>query len=238
VDRRLNASTLDGRPVGRSPCATTWPAAGARPTSTPRKLVFAKGGLQPLGLTPLAAVARDAEGPAAFTGRFAWAGEVMTSHGRVSTPGLDFKSPLGQVHRLKGEIVFDSLAPLTSPPGQTLTIDSIDAVVPIQSVQASFSLGAEALHLETTTFEASKGKISIEPFDVPLDGKGVMKGVVNIAGLDLGQLVAGSSLADKVKVEALIDGRLPFEFSPAGLRFVDGKVYATGPAGCRSPARP
>jgi hypothetical protein len=193
------------------------------------KLAFAKGGLQPLGLTPLASIARDAEGPAAFTGRFSWVGETLTSQGRVSTTGLDFKSPLGQVHRLKGEIVFDSLAPLTSPPGQVLTIDSVDAIVPIQSVRASLGLGAEALHLESATFEASKGKVTLEPLDMPLDGKGVIKGVVNIAGLDLGQLVAGSTLADKVKVEAVIDGRLPFEAGPAGFKFVDGKVYAVGP---------
>ncbi|KQY35970.1 hypothetical protein ASD38_01295 [Caulobacter sp. Root487D2Y] len=225
----LDAKTLDGRALGRVTIRHEVASGRGQADIDASKLTFTKGGLQPLGLTPLAAVARDAEGPAAFTGRFAWAGEVMTSSGKITTTGLDFRSPLGQVHRLKGQIVFDSLAPLTAPPGQVLTIDSIDAIVPIQSVQASLALGAEALHLQATTFEASKGKITLEPLDVPLDGKGVIKGVVTIAGLDLGQLVADSSLADKVKVEAVIDGRLPFEAGPAGFRFVDGKVYAVGP---------
>ena len=225
----LNASTLDGRPVGRMTLRHDVASGRGQADIDASKLAFAKGGLQPLGLTPLAAIARDAEGPAGFTGSFNWAGDVMTSHGQVSTTGLDFKSPLGQVHGLKGRIVFDSLAPLTSPPGQVLTIDSVDAIVPIQSVQASLGLGAEALHLQSATFEASKGKVTLEPLDVPLDGKGVVRGVVNIAGLDLGQLIAGSSLADKVKVEAVIDGRLPFEAGPAGFRFIDGKVYAAGP---------
>jgi hypothetical protein len=225
----LDAKTLNGRPLGRITIRHDVASGRGQADIDASKLTFAKGGLQPLDLTPLATVARDAEGPAAFTGRFAWHDEIMTSEGRVSTTGLDFKSPLGPAHRLKGEIVFDSLAPLTAPPGQVLTLDSIDAIVPIQSIQASFGLGAEALHLQATTIEASQGKISIEPFDVPLDGKGAMKGVVNIAGLDLGQLVAGSSLSDKVKIEAIVDGRLPFEASPDGFRFVDGKVYATGP---------
>ena len=225
----LDGKTLNGRPLGRVTIRHDVASGRGQADIDASNLVFAKGGLQPLELTPLATVARDAEGPAAFTGRFAWRDEVMTSEGRVSTPGLDFKSPLGPAHRLKGQIVFDSLAPLTAPPGQVLTLDSIDAVVPIQSIRASFGLGAEAVHLQATTFETSEGKISIEPFDVPLDGKGAMKGVVNIAGLDLGLLVSGSSLADKVKVEATIDGRLPFEASPAGFRFVDGRIYATGP---------
>jgi hypothetical protein len=225
----LDAKTLDGHPLGKVTIRHDVASGRGQADIDASKLVFAKGGLQPLGLTPLASVAREAEGPAAFTGRFAWAGEVMTSEGRISTPGLDFKSPLGQVHKLKGQVVFDSLAPLTSPAGQTLTIDSIDAIVPIQAVVASFGLGAEALHLQAATLEASKGKVTIEPIDVPLDGKGTFKGVVNIAGLDLGELVAGSSLADKVKVDAVIDGRLPFEVSPTGFRFVDGKVFAVQP---------
>ena len=225
----LNATTLDGHPLGKITIRHDVASGRGQADIDASRLVFAKGGLQPLGLTPLAAVARDAEGPAAFTGKFAWADDVMTSQGRMSTPGLDFKSPLGQVHKLKGEIVFDSLAPLTSPAGQTLTIDSVDAIVPIQGVTASFGLGAEALHLQATSFEASKGRVTIQPLDVPLDGKGVIKGVVDIAGLDLGLLVSGSSLADKIKVEAVIDGRLPFEYSPEGLRFLDGKVYAAGP---------
>lgn len=225
----LHAVTLDGRPLGKVTIRHDVAAGRGQADIDASNLTFAKGGLQPLGLTPLAAIARDAEGPAAFTGRFAWAGETMTSEGRISTPGLDFKSPLGQVHGLKGAVVFDSLAPLTSPAGQTLTIDKVDAIVPIQGVSADFSLGAEALHLRATTFEASEGKVTIQPLDMPLDGKGAIKGVVDIAGMNLGQLVAGSSLADKVKVEAVIDGRLPFEIGPAGFRLVDGKVFATGP---------
>jgi hypothetical protein len=225
----LDAKTLDGHALGRITIRHDVASGRGQADIDASGLVFAKGGLQPLGLTPLAAVARDAEGPAPFTGRFAWHDEILTSEGRISTPGLDFKSPLGQVHKLKGQIVFDSLAPLTAPAGQTLTIDSVDAIVPIQAVQASFGLDALALHLQSAAFEASKGKVTIEPFDVPLDGKGVMKGAVNIAGLDLGQLVAGSSLADKIKIEATVDGRLPFEAGPAGFRFIDGKVYATGP---------
>ena len=193
------------------------------------KLTFAKGGLQPGELSPMAEFARESEGSAVFTGRFAWAGETMVSDGKVSTPGLDFKSPLGFVATLKGEVAFNSLAPLTTAPNQTLRVERVDAIVPLQAVEAAFTLGAEALQVQSTTFEAAKGKISIEPIEVPLDGKGVLKGVINIQHLDLGELVADSSMADKIKVEAVVDGRLPFEFGPAGLRFLDGKIHATQP---------
>ena len=225
----LDAKTLDGHPVARIDLRHDVAGGRGEARIDASHLVFAKGGLQPLSLSPLAAVAREADGSVAFTGRFAWAGDVMTSEGKISTPGLNFKSPLGFVATMKGDIAFTSLAPLVSAPDQTLKIDHIDAIVPLQAVQAVFALGAEALHVRSATFEASKGAISIEPIDVPLDGQGVMKGVINIAHLDLGELIAGSSLADKVKVEAVVDGRLPFEFGPAGLKFLQGKVYATQP---------
>lgn len=193
------------------------------------KLAFAKGGLQPAELSPMAQFARESEGPAAFTGRFAWAGETMVSDGKVSTSGLNFKSPLGFVATLKGGVAFNSLAPLTSAPNQTLEVERVDAIVPIQTVAAAFTLDAEALHLQSTTFQAAKGVISIEPISVPLDGKGVLKGVIDIKHLDLGELVAGSSMADKIKADAIVDGRLPFELGPDGLRFQDGRVYAIQP---------
>ncbi|MBO9710742.1 MAG: YdbH domain-containing protein [Caulobacter sp.] len=225
----LDAVTPDGKPLGRIDIRHDMDSGRGEAVIDASRLAFAKDGLQPIGLTPLASVARQAEGPASFTGRFAWDPKGMTSSGEVSTPGLNFTSPLGFVATLSGKVEFTSLAPLVSAPGQTLKVERIEAIVPLQTLETSFTLAAEALHMQSTTFQAAQGAISIEPIDVPLDGKGVVKGVINIAHLDLGELVAGSSLADKVKVEAIIDGRLPFEFSQAGFRFLDGKIYATQP---------
>jgi hypothetical protein len=98
----LDGKTLDGRPLGRITIRHDVASGRGQADIDASKLVFAKGGLQPLGLTPLAAIARDAEGPVAFTGSVRWNGDVMTSQGRVSTPGLDFKSPLGQVRHPEG----------------------------------------------------------------------------------------------------------------------------------------
>jgi hypothetical protein len=173
VDRRAGRQD-PGRPPagpGHHP-----PRRGQRPGPGRHRrlaLVFAKGGLQPLELTPLAAVARDAEGPVAFTGRFAWAGEIMTSEGPGVDPRPGFQEPAGPGHRLKGEIVFDSLAPLTSPARPDPDHRQHRRLVPIQGGPASFGLGAEALHLsEPPPSRPRRARSAIEPFDVPLDGKG------------------------------------------------------------------
>lgn len=193
------------------------------------KLAFAKGGLQPADLSPLAAFATDAQGPASFTGVFAWDAKGATSRGRLVARNIDFTSPIGFVATLDGAVDFNSLAPLTTAPGQTLKVVKIDSIVPLTGVESVFQLGAETLKVSKATFEAAKGRISIEPIDVPLALDKTMSGVIVIQHLDLGEVIAASSLAEKVKVEAVVDGRLPFTFGPEGLRFHEGKITAVQP---------
>jgi len=193
------------------------------------KLTFAKGGLQPADLSPMAAFAKNAQGPASFTGVFAWNAQGATSRGRLVANKIDFTSPIGFVATLDGAVDFDSLAPLTTAPGQSLKVVKIDSLVPLTGVESVFQLGADALHVSKATFEAAKGRISIEPIDVPLALDKTMSGAIVIEHLDLGELIAASSLADKVKVVAVVDGRLPFTFGPEGLRFQDGKIHAIQP---------
>lgn len=193
------------------------------------KLAFAKGGLQPADLSPMAAFATDAQGPASFTGVFAWNTQGATSRGHLVANRIDFTSPIGFVATLDGAVDFDSLAPLTTAPGQTLKIVKIDSIVPLTAVESVFQLAAESIKVSKATFEAAKGRISIEPIDVPLGLDKTISGAIVIEHLDLGEVIAASSLADKVKVQAVVDGRLPFTFGPEGLRFHEGKVTAIQP---------
>lgn len=193
------------------------------------KLVFAKDGLQPGDLSPMAGFAREAKGPASFTGVFAWDDKGATSRGRLVADQIDFTSPIGFVATLDGAVDFDSLAPLTTRPGQSLKIVRIDSLVPLTAVESVFQLGADALHISKATFEAAKGRVSIEPTDVPLAADKTISGVIVVEHLDLGELIAASSLAEKVKVQAVVDGRLPFTFGPDGMRFQQGKISAIQP---------
>ena len=182
----------------------------------------------------MAAFARDAQGPASFTGVFAWDAQDpknggATSRGRLVVDRIDFTSPIGFVATLDGTVDFTSLAPLTTAPDQSLKIVKIDSLVPLTAVESVFQLGADALHVSKATFEAAKGRVSIEPTDVPLEPGKTISGAVVIQHLDLGELIAASSLADKVKVQAVIDGRLPFTFGPEGLRFQEGRISAVQP---------
>lgn len=193
-------------------------------------MVFAKdGGLQPVEVLPVAEMVADAEGPASFIGLLTWGPEGATSSGDLATPGLNFRSPAGQVTGLKTAIHFASLAPLVSAPDQTLTIDRLAAITPLENVQAQFDLVADALNLDKATATVSGGQVDLEPLTVALAEDRVVKGVLNLSRVDVGQLVADTSLADRIKVDVVVDGRLPFEMGPEGLRFRQGRLVAVQP---------
>jgi len=192
-------------------------------------LVFAKGGLQPAAISPLAAFAREAQGRVDVGGRFDWTPTGVTSSGQVSTAGLDFKSPLGMVRGAAGTIRLANLAPLVTAPGQTLTAKAVDALVPLTDGAATFQLDADGLSLASADAAAAKGKVSLEPMRIGFGDAGEIEGALLLSHVDLGEILAASSLADSVKIEMIVDGRLPFAVGPAGFRFLQGHITAAQP---------
>ncbi|MGA0601556.1 intermembrane phospholipid transport protein YdbH family protein [Caulobacter sp. KR2-114] len=192
-------------------------------------LTFSKGGLQPGAISPLAAIARDTQGAVDFDGRFDWTAGRMTSSGRLRTDGLAFSSPLGQVKGTRVDVRFTSLAPLVTAPGQSLTVASIDGVVPMTDLSAAFTLTADAASLDSASALTAKGRLSLEPMRLAFAGDGTVRGAVLLDHVDLGELLASSSLADSVKMQMVVVGRLPFEARPPKLSFLQGHISAVQP---------
>lgn len=197
-------------------------------------LVFNKPGLQPHDLTPLVveAIQSPVRGQVRFTGRFDWdpAVPLGSSSGRLVIPGLDFDSPAGPVKGLKGQIDFTSLAPLTTAEGQSLHVDSLETVTPLTALGLTFTLGEAALKVEGGEIQAAGGLLRLEPLSVPLDGKQAFDGVIALDRVQLGELIASAGFADKVKLDAVVSGRLPFHWDPvAGVQVQSGRLTAVQP---------
>ena len=193
------------------------------------KLAFHPDGLQPSELAPVADFLRNADGEAAFTGRFAWGPDGPTSSGALAIPRLNFASPAGTVTGLSTQVAFTSLAPLVTAPDQRLTIQRINAITPLEALTATYDMGAEAITIDALTTNAAKGRLSLEPTVLPLAGDQTMRGVLVLDNVSLGELVTSSTLAEKVHIDAVVDGRLPFAYGPEGLRFTQGRIVAVQP---------
>jgi len=194
-----------------------------------RGLVFAERGLQPAEIAPLGEVIRAANGPAAFTGRLDWNKAGVTSSGDLVAANLAFRSPAGQVTGVNTTLHFTSLIPLATAPNQTVTVQHIAAITPLDDATAVFDLAADALHLDAVTATLAKGQVALEPLTVPLADGRTVEGVLNLKQIDVGELVAATSLADRIKIDAILDGRVPFRWGPEGLRFKEGHLVADQP---------
>lgn len=195
-------------------------------------LTFAQGGLQPSILTPLAGdlVGEPVTGMARFDGRIDWTAEDGTSTGRLALRDLAFASPAGQIAGLEGTVEFTSLAPLTTAPDQSLTARSLEVAGGVTDLGVTFTLDKAALSVSGAELAVGAGQVLIEPFDIPLDPAVAWGGTIRLERVQLGDLVAGAGFGDKVQLDALVSGSIPFVRSPDGqIRISGGSLQAVQP---------
>ncbi|MDO1559392.1 YdbH domain-containing protein [Brevundimonas sp. 2R-24] len=194
------------------------------------EIVFAQDALQPAHLSPLANAVSKADGQAGFDGRVGWSASGLTSDGVLTIPSLDFDSPAGRVSGLSGRVVFDSLVPLSTAPGQSLTARQVTtAAAPLENVEIGFRLTPTALELSGGRFAAADGVVEVEPLSIPLTETTPIQGAVRFEHVQLGQLFAASSFAEKVRMDAVVSGRAPFIWNRGDLTLIDGHLTADQP---------
>lgn len=197
-----------------------------------RDLIFAEGGLQPSTLTPLAddIVGEPVTGSARFDGRVDWTAVDGTSGGRLALRDLTFASPAGQVMGLGGTVDFTSLAPLTTAPDQSLTARSLEVIGGVSDLGVTFTLDKAALSVSGAELVVGAGRVTVEPFDIPLDPTVAWGGTIRLERVQLGDLVAGAGFGDKVILDAVVSGRVPFVRHPEGsIRISGGVLEAVQP---------
>ncbi len=196
-------------------------------------ITFVEGGLQPNDLSPLAGdfVGSPATGSVTFQGRVDWRAETEgTSSGRLTIPGLDFNSPAGPVKGLRGAIDFTSLAPLETAPGQQLHVDLLESVAPLTDIELSFGLDKTSVTVDGGALAVAGGVVRVEPFAVPLDRSQPITGVLVLENVQLGEVISEAGFGEKVSLDAVVSGRLPYTWTPeTGVRITGGALQAVRP---------
>ena len=191
-------------------------------------LAFAEGGFQATAVTPMAGPAGRLNGRARFEGQASWTPAAATSSGRLTLDGLDLDTPPGRVTGARGEVGFASLAPLATLPDQRLQADKLAFFTPLSDLDATFTLAPDRLRLAGFTAKAAGGSVSLDPMSIRLPA-GTTEGALTLDDVDLNQVVAATNLSEKIRLEAVVDGRLPFSKGPEGLRVVNGQLSSVKP---------
>ncbi len=226
----FTAATGSGRRIGKVDIQQAVATGVGRADIDTGPLSFAPNSLQPAELSPSADFLRGADGEAAFKGWFVWGrGGAARSGGELTTSDLKFKSPVGAVLGINTHLHFTSLSPLVTQPDQKLGVDLVQAVTPVSGLSAQFDLNAQAIRIGFASGDVATGHIRLEPTSASLSAGAPFKGVLVFDHVRIGDLIAASSLADSVKLDAVVDGRIPFTASSSGLTIERGELRAVGP---------
>jgi hypothetical protein len=106
----------------------------------------------------------------------------------------------------------------------------------LTALNGLFSIAPDALTLQVGAADWAGGRVWLEPSRLPLDPSKAVTGSLVLDGVDLGQILAASPLADQVKITAIVDGTLPFELKNGAIQISGGQMAARG-AGRLSIAR-
>jgi dicarboxylate transporter DctA-like protein len=196
-------------------------------------LTFAPGGLQPAALIPrLGDTVRDASGILKVSGPISWSEKGLASELDLALESIGFVGPAGPVLGLNGNVRLDGLAPLSTPPGQRITVAAVQAAVPISDLALRFALrDGRLLDIEDARLVLAGGRVAVAPVTLDADAKR-NRIVLEVAEVQLPILFDLIGL-DGLTGTGRLAGEVPVLFEAGDLAVEDGKLESEEPGQIR-----
>lgn len=183
--------------------------------------------LQPYEITEaLRGVIENVAGTVHGTGTVQWTADSLSSSGQVAVQGVSLATAaLGPVTGINGTVAIDDLFALTTPPGQVLTVASMNPGVLVEDGRFRFRmLGPTAAHIEDARWPFAGGMLTLRPVTISAD-EPRRAFTLDVTGIDAGQFLQRFELSN-VNATGTFDGTLPLLFDGSAGRIVGGKLEA------------
>lgn len=196
-----------------------------------RGLLFDEA-LQPDMLSTLAlGVIANAQGRVTGTGRIDWNERGVTSSGEFSSESLDFAAAFGPVTGASGTVVFTDLINLTTAPGQTLRVGSVNPGIEVLDGEVEFALReGQFLSVAGGTWPFMGGTLTLRPVDLNLSASEQRSYIFEITGLDAATFVQQLELGN-INATGTFDGEVPILFDAQGNGRIEGGRLISRPPG-------
>ncbi len=203
-----------------------------------RPLRFQPEGLQPAELLPALASLRGVTGTVAAGGHLAWdpAGGLRP---RLDLLLQNLSGTAGPVafQGLNGVARLTRLSPLSTPPGQEVSVALLSAGLPMTDGLVRFQLDQGRLRLEEGALSLAGGRVRLEPTVLDLSAPRLTLGL-QVQEVDLAQIVALTGL-EGLSATGRLSGRLPLALHDGTASIVVGRLAAQEPGLLRyRPAEP
>jgi len=165
-------------------------------------------------------------------GRIDWSGSgKVTSTGDFTTADLDFAAPFGPVTGMAGTIHFDDLLGLSTPPGQVMTVQSINPGILVENGVIRYQLlPGQLVKIERGEWPFMGGRLILQETVLNFGRPSAKRLTFEVVGLDAKTFV--DSLGFKaLEATGTFDGVLPMIFDENGGRIVGGRLDSRPPGG-------
>lgn len=201
--------------------------AGRADISAP-DLVFGES-LQPYDITELArGVVENVRGPASIDASAVWTRETFQTGARVQLNGISLASAtIPVIEDVRGEIVFDDLFTMTTPPGQEVRVGLLNPGVAVENGHVRFQLLKDAaISIEQAEFGFASGVLSMQPEVITL-GEDETEILLTLRDVDASALIAALKVPD-LQATGRIEGSFPLRLTRQHAFINSGVLRAAG----------
>jgi hypothetical protein len=191
--------------------------------------------LQPYDITERArGLVEDVRGPVAASAEITWTREAIASSGRVRLEGVSLSTAtIPIVNDVRGEILFDDLFALTTPPGQQLTIGELNPGIAVSDGAVRFQLLDDSrVSIEQAQFGFASGTLSMAPTTITL-GANETQFELSLSDVDAADLLQSLNVPD-VTATGRIEGRFPLLLTRRSAFINGGVLRSQGDGGVLS----
>ncbi|WP_167755661.1 intermembrane phospholipid transport protein YdbH family protein [Vitreimonas flagellata] len=187
--------------------------------------------LQPYDITEQArGMVESVTGDAIVTADIDWTRDAIVGVGRAKLENVSLATAtIPVVNDVNGEIYFDDLFTLTTPPGQFLRVGLLNPGVAVRNGRVRFQLLPEQLvAIEQAEFDFAAGTLAMAPTRVTL-GSEETRFELTLRDVDATELVTALNVPD-LQATGRIEGSFPLRLTRVSA-FVEGGVLRAAPGG-------
>lgn len=183
--------------------------------------------LQPYHITERArGMVDNVRGPARVAATIAWTRDDINAVGRVGLEGVSLATAtIPIVNDVRGEVFFDDLFALTTPPGQTVTVGVLNPGVAVRNGRVHFQLLADQrVAIEAASFEFAGGRVAMAPTTIGL-GADETRFELRLHSVDAAELLANLNVPD-LAATGRVEGEFPLLLTRRTAFIEDGVLRA------------
>jgi hypothetical protein len=183
--------------------------------------------LQPYEITELArGVVENVHGPASGAAEVTWDKEAVRASGRARLEGLSLAmATIPVIENVRGEVVFDDLFALTTPPGQQVTVGLVNPGIAVENGRLRFQLlGEQRVAIESAEFDFASGILALDPTTITL-GADEANVRLLLRDVDAARLLATLAIPD-LEASGTIEGSFPLRLARNTAFVTNGELYA------------